>query len=94
MTPSAPIPQRIRFEEWPCMHPTAAGLDIGASELVVAVPTERDATPVRAFATCTPDRHALVDGLLQCGIDPVALASTSVYWVPSFEGLEPRGIRP
>jgi len=60
-------------------------MDIGARELVVAVPPDRDATPVRAFATCTPDRYALVDWLLQCAIDTVAMASTGVSWVPIFE---------
>lgn len=94
MTPSSPTPKRLRFEEWPCMHPNAAGMDIGARELVVAVPTDRDATPVRAFATFTPDLHALVDWLLQCGIDTGAMESTGVYWVPIFELLELRGIKP
>lgn len=84
MTPSSPTPKRIRFEEWPCIHPNAAGMDIGARELVVAVPTDRDTTSVRAFATCTPDLHALVDWLLQCGIDTVAMESTGVSWVPIF----------
>ena len=85
MTPSSPTPQRIRFEEWPCIHPNTAGMDIGARERVVAVPTDRDATPVRAFATCTPDLHTLVEWLLQCGMDTVAMASTGVSGVPSFE---------
>jgi hypothetical protein len=66
------------------MHPHAAGMDIGARELVVAVPTDRDATPVRAFATFTPGLHALVAWLLPCGIDTVAMESTGVSWVPIF----------
>jgi transposase len=94
MTPSSPTPKRIRFEEWPCIHPNAAGMDIGARELVVAVPIARDATPVRAFATFTPDLHALVEWLLQCGIDTVAMESTGIYWVPIFELPELRGIKP
>jgi hypothetical protein len=44
----------------------------------------RAATPVRAVATFTPDLHALVDWLLQCGIDTVARASTGVYGVSIF----------
>jgi transposase len=66
------------YEELTWLYPHAAGMDIGAKELVVAVPADRDATPVRAFATFTPDLHALVDWLLQCGIDTVARASTGV----------------
>jgi hypothetical protein len=31
-------PKRVRFEAWPCMHPNAAGMHIGARALVVAVP--------------------------------------------------------
>jgi transposase len=94
MPPACPTPKRVRFEEWPGLHPTAAGIDIGARELVVAVPTDRDAAAVRALATCTPDLHALVDWLLQGGIDTVARASTGISWVPIFEVLELRGITP
>jgi transposase len=93
MTPSHP-PLSVRFEEWPCIHPNAAGMDIGARELVVAVPPNRDATPVRAFATFTPDLHALVDWLLQCAIDTVAMESTGVSWGPIFELLEQHGMKP
>jgi transposase len=94
MTPSHPTPKRVRFEEWPCIHPNAAGMDIGARELVVAVPPNRDATPVRAFATFTPDLHALVDWLLQCAIDTVAMESAGVSWGPIFELLEQHGMKP
>ncbi|HSX79068.1 MAG TPA: transposase [Candidatus Saccharimonadia bacterium] len=78
----------------PDIHPKAAGMDIGARAIVVAVPPERAPEPVRVFETCTPDLHALVDGLLQCGIDTVVMASTGVYWVPVFALLEQRGIQP
>lgn len=37
---------------------------------------------------------ALVDWLIPCGIDTVAMASTGVYGVPLFERLEPRGLAP
>jgi transposase len=72
----------------------AAGIDIGAEEIVVAVPPERDAQPVRVFRTFTPDLHALVDWLLVCGIDTVAMESTGVYWVPLYELLDQHGIVP
>jgi transposase len=92
MKPSTP--KRIRLEELPFIHPNAAGLDIGASEIVVAVPPERDPEPVRVFATFTPDLHALVTWLVRCGIDTVAMESTGIYWVPVFELLEQQGILP
>lgn len=94
MTRSTPTPTRVRFEEWPCMHPNAAGMDIGARAIVVAVPPERDAEPVRVFETCTPELHAVVDWLVTCPIDTVVRESTGVYWVPIFELLEQRGLTP
>ena len=78
----------------PCIHPSAAGMDIGARALVVAVPPDRLPAPVRVFETCTPDLHALVAWLVQGGIDTVAMESTGVYWVPIFELLEQHGIHP
>jgi transposase len=71
----------------------AAGIDCGATEHYVAVPEDRDAQPVRKFGTFTSDLAALVDWLVQCGIDTVAMESTGVYWIPLFEMLEVRGIR-
>ena len=43
----------------PFIQPDAAGIDIGATEIYVAVPEERDIRPVRKFATFTEDLHAL-----------------------------------
>jgi hypothetical protein len=41
-----------------------------------------------------PDLQALVEWLIQCGIDTAAMASTGVSWVPIVEMLEPCGITP
>jgi hypothetical protein len=49
---------------------------------------------VRVFATFTEDLERLTDWLEQCGVTTVALESTGVYWIPLFEILEQRGIRP
>jgi hypothetical protein len=62
--------------------------------MFVAVPPGRDDTPVRVFATFTEDLERLTDWLEQCGVTTVALESTGVYWIPLFEILEQRGIRP
>jgi transposase len=67
---------------------------IGASAIVVAVPPERDAEPVRVFETFTPDLHALVDSLVACHIDTVAMESTGISWVSIFARLEQHGITP
>lgn len=74
------------------LHPNAAGLDIGAREIWVAVPADRDLEPVRCFGTVTQDLEKLVAWLVQCGIDRVALESTGVYWIPVFELIEQAGI--
>jgi hypothetical protein len=49
----------------PVLNPDAAGIDIGATEIYVAVPADRDAEPVRMFATFTQDLNELVDWLQQ-----------------------------
>ncbi len=78
--------------EMPVMRSDAAGIDVGATELYVAVPADRDAEPVRCFPTFTQDLYALADWLEQCQIKTVAMESTSVYWIPVFQILEARGI--
>jgi hypothetical protein len=51
-----------RCEELPILHPDAAGIDVGASELFVAVGADRDHQPVRSFTTFTRDLNALAEG--------------------------------
>jgi transposase len=75
----------------PVMRPDAAGIDIGATEIFVAVPADRAAENVRSFPTFTQDLHALAGWLTQCGIKTVAMESTGVYWIPLFQILEARG---
>ena len=74
------------------LNPNAAGIDCGATEHFVAVPPDRDATPVRAFRTFTADLEHLADWLIACGVTSVAMEATSVYWIPVYEILEARGI--
>ena len=74
------------------LHPDAAGVDIGATEIYVSVPIERDADPVRCFGTFTEDLHSLADWLQKCRVTTVAMESTGVYWIPLFQILESRGI--
>src|SRR5262245_5373973 len=76
----------------PVLKPNAAGIDVGATEVVVGVPVDRDSESVRTFPTFTSDLHALADWLQKCGIDTVAMESTGVYWIPLFQILEARGI--
>jgi len=52
-----------RCEELPILHPDAAGIDVGASELFVAVNADRDPQPVRSFPTFTRDPNGLAGRL-------------------------------
>jgi transposase len=69
----------------------AAGLDVGATEIYVCVPEQRDPKPVRVFASFTADLYALADWLSQCGVTTVAMESTGVYWIPIFQILAQKG---
>jgi len=82
-----------RQEQLPILFPNAAGLDIGAREIYVCVPPDRTEENVKAFGTFTPDLNSLADWLTQYGVDTVAMESTGVYWIPSFELLEARGLK-
>ena len=69
----------------------AAGIDVGAEEIYVCVPSDRAESPVRAFATYTASLRELADWLARCEIETVAMESTGIYWVPLYEVLEERG---
>jgi transposase len=77
----------------PLVQPDAAGIDIGATEIYVAVPPDRDAESVRCFETFTPDLIALANWLQACRIRTVAMESTGVFWIPLFQILEDRGLQ-
>lgn len=82
-----------RVEHLPILYPNAAGLDIGSREIYACVPPERADDNVKAFGTFTPDLNTLADWLAEHGVDTVAMESTGVYWIPSFELLEARGFK-
>ena len=76
-----------------CIERNAAGIDVVATEVYVAVPSDRDAEPVRRFKTFTEDLREMAGWLIRCGIATVAMESTGVYWLPPYEILEEAGIR-
>ena len=86
-----PNKRRKPKNELPVLHPDAAGVDIGAEEIFVAIPADRDTLPVRRFPTFTRDLLEAVAWLKQCGIRTVAMESTSVYWIPLYQILETEG---
>jgi transposase len=73
------------------LEPDAAGIDIGAEEIYVAVPPDRDEESTRKFGTFTRDLNELAEWLEHCCIRTVAMESTGVYWIPLFQILEGRG---
>jgi transposase len=83
-------PRRVR-RRLTIVNEDAAGLDVGATFHVVAIPADRDAEPVRTFQSFTADLHALADWLQSVGIRTIAMESTGVYWIPVYEILEQRG---
>src|SRR5436190_508444 len=82
------------LEERPSLEPNAAGIDIGAREIFVAVPPDRDENPVRVFATFTEDLQEMARWLVSCRITTVAMESTGVYWIPLYDVLEQQGVKP
>jgi transposase len=83
--------KKIRVQ-LPTLHPNAAGIDIGAREIWVAVPPDSDPNPVRPFETFTDALLQLRDWLKASGVTSVAMESTGVYWIPLFQILEAAGL--
>jgi hypothetical protein len=78
------------LEDRPLLEANAAGIDIGAREIYVAVPPDRDKDPVRVFTTFTEDLEKMAQWLVRCGITTVAMESTGVYWIPLYDIVVPR----
>jgi len=74
-------------------EPNAAGIDIGAREIYVAIPADRDETPVRRVPTFTGDLQKMAAWLKSKGIQTAAMESTGVDWIPVYDVLEEAGIR-
>lgn len=77
----------------PQVNSDAAGIDVGAEELVAAVPPGRgEGPPVRTFSAFTDGLHGLRHWLLECKIRTVAMESTGNYWLTACAVLEDAGI--
>ncbi len=74
--------RKRRLEQRAIVHPQAAGLDIGATEIWSCGPPDRVADNVQLFGTFTPDLHRMADWLVACGVDTVAMESTGIYTPP------------
>ncbi len=84
--------QRNKVVSLPVIEPNAAGIDVGATEIFMAVPADRNPEPIRCFPTFPVDLERLADWLQQCQIRTAAMESTGVYWIPLFQILEKRKI--
>jgi transposase len=92
MSKKRTVERSRKTDTLPILRANAAGADIGAGEIFVAVPADRDPEPVRCLATFTEDLHRLADWLQSGQIDTVAMESTGVYWIALFQILEARGL--
>lgn len=77
-------------------HPSSAGLDLGSREIYVAlnpvIAAEMGLSIVHVFGTFTSGLLACRDLLINCGVNTVAMESTSVYWTTIHSILESSGI--
>ncbi len=77
----------------PRVHPRAGGIDVGAQEMVAAIPPGDDPQgSVRTFKTFTSGIEAMRDWLVASGITTVALESTGNYWISAYDLLEASGL--
>ncbi len=85
--------QRLSLEDpgLEVVHPDAAGIDIGNESHFVAIPPNRNATPIREFGSWTADLQEMALWLKANRIRTVALQSTGVYWIAVLEVLEQAG---
>src|SRR3989304_5875910 len=73
------------------VNPNAAGVDIGAEEIVACVAGDESTQIVKAFGNYTVDLQAIGRWLKEYNIKTEDMASTGVYWIPMFEELERQG---
>jgi hypothetical protein len=75
------------------VNANAAGVDIGAEEIVVCVAGDENTQIVKAFGNYTVDLQNIGKWLGAHQVRTVAMESTGVYWIPLFEELERQGIK-
>src|SRR5437870_2496558 len=73
----------------------AAGIDVGAAENFVCVPSQSVKTGqpnVRSFGVFSQDQDDLVEWLKECGVSSVAMEATGIYWMSLYDKLEAAGL--
>jgi len=79
------------FEGLSKVNQNAAGVDLGATEIVACVSGGDEVQLVKAFGNYTVDLHAICEWFRKYQVETVAMESTGVYWIPLFEELERQG---
>ena len=79
------------FEGLSKVNQNAAGVDIGATEIVACVSGGEEVQWVKAFGNYTVDLQSIAKWFHEHKIKTVAMESTGVYWIPLFEELERQG---
>jgi len=85
------IEQAHPFDGMSKVNPNAAGVDVGAEEIVVCVAANENTQIVKGFGNYTVDLQEIGAWLKSYNIKTVAMESTGVYWIPLFEELEGQG---
>lgn len=86
--PNISLAEARPFQGMSVVNQHAAGVDIGAHEIMVCVPGPDNTQLVRSFGNYTTDLYAIAKWLGEHNIWTVAMESTGVYWIPLFEVLE------
>ena len=80
-----------RISQLTVINPTAAGIDVSDTEMMVAYPISPDQLEIRVFGCFTRDLHSIANCLKEHGTTTIAMESTGVYWIPLFLLLQEYG---
>ena len=80
-----------RISQLTVINPTAAGIDVSDTEMMVAYPINSEQLEIRVFGCFTRDLHSIANCLKQNGTTTIAMESTGVYWIPLFLLLQEYG---
>ena len=83
---------KSRCDTLPVLHPDAAGIDVGTTELYVAVSADRDRNPSAASPLSLPTCMHWPTGWSSAGFILSRWSRPSVYWIPIYQILEARGL--
>lgn len=91
--PNMALEESRPFQGMSTVNENAAGIDIGAHEIVVCVRGSDHTQLVRSFGNYTTDLYSIANWLGEHHIGTVAMESTGVYWIPLFEVLESQNFK-